>query len=315
MLDETQVEQTEQVEETSVENTDTQVEETPVQPSNPLEITQEEKKGMLESLKEKFFGKRETVTDRQEVETQEEDIDSTFTEAARKTGWNDEQIIEFASEYNNEQLQELLPTLIEPEEEEPEIEEEVKEEIDPNVDEKLKPYLEKIQKQYEAKDLERQARLEALEAALSLREQDREITELVSRAQEADSFFDLASKDFAVFGKTEELKRFPEGTPKAGQVIPLGPEYEARQAVWQMAVKMNKLGSPWKDSLNDAYAWFKGKNGEKEISKKIVKDLKKQETRLSAKRTAKKTEPKFKNEFEEKQYLIQEAAREAGIEL
>jgi len=283
----------------------------------------EDKQSIIGKLWDKVSGVASEPGTAKEDSNELSAIPDTFTDAALSSGWTEEQIIKLAEGHTNEELEKLIPFILEEGEEKAEqsdLPDDTKEEeasaavdLPGDVDEKLKPHLEEIRKFYETKNQEQATRLEALEAALALRDQERADKEVLNRAQTADAFFDRVSKDFPVFGKTKELVRFPDGTPKAGQVMPTGAAFKARDAVWQMANKFTELGSDWNSALDEAMAWYKGKYGEKEIAGRLVRKLKQNETRLSAKRTSKHTTKTFANPHEEKQRLIEEIARKAGI--
>jgi hypothetical protein len=273
----------------------------------------ENKESFISKMKEKIFGKKEDTKEVVQPEF-EEDISDKFTEAAIKIGWTEDQIIEFASKYSNKELEELIPQLQAETKLEDEPTEEPKEktvtetlELD---DEKLRPYLEKIEKAIEAKY---QEKIGKIENSLKTAEQDRSAKEARQYQITADEFFDAASKDFPVFGKTSELPRFPKGTANAGKIVPKGEAFEARNAVWQVAVKLHQAGSNWNDALSDALAWYKGKNMEKDVRSKVIRDLKKQEMRLSPKRSEHTMETKYATEEEKRRALIDNIARRAGI--
>jgi hypothetical protein len=259
---------------------------------------EETKESIIDRIKNKVFGKSEeksagnlldrgnkvssTAVEEKKQETVEEDIDEDFAEVAKALGWSDDDIVNFASEYTNQQLKELIPTLL-PDEEEKKEEKEVTSEkkIDVNDskidDEKLRPYVEQIEKILEAKY---QEKIGELEERLSVFDQDRSVKEAKQYQTTADDFFDRVAKEFPVFGQTKDLKKFPDG-----QVVPIGDNFEARNSVWQKAIAFHKMGADWQESLEDALVWYKGKNLEKDIRSKVLKELKGNEKRLSPKRT------------------------------
>lgn len=303
------IESPEVTEEVVSVDTDTEVQET-----KEKEPEVESKESFITKLKNKFLGTKEGLEESGDS-TSDEDIPDEFTSAAKKAGWDNETIIEIASKLNNEELMKVIPTLLveETEEEKEEVKEEIKEETTVKVEGKeidIKALEESLEKRLEAKY---QEKFRELEERFSQQEQDRSIDTELSIVKETDDFFDGVSKSFPVFGKTEELLRYPEGTSKAGDVIPVGPAFEARNAVWKTAMAFSKLGMDWKDSLGEALDWYKGKNGEKEIRSKVLKELKSNEKHLSARRTSQQTQKKFENEADEKESVVLEAARKAGI--
>lgn len=301
MSDENELNQTEEVQEETVEEeTSPEIEET------PQETEEKEKEGLFAKLKNIVSGGKEE----QEEEAVEEDIDSAFTEAARKAGWSDDQIVKVAAGLTNEQLRQAIPSISSAEPEE--IKEEEKEELSvpDDIDDKLKPFVQQIT---EALDAKYQEEINSLKESLGQVEQDKFIKEHVNRANSADSFFDKVSEDFPVFGKTEELMRFPDGTPNAGQVVPVGQAFEARNEVWKTACMFENTGMPFKEALTEAFNWFKGRGMEKEIHKQVVKDLKRNEQRLSPRRSSKETAKKYGSASEEAADVVLQAARAAGV--
>lgn len=302
---------------TSQEVVNTNTEQTGIETEK--EVSSEvEKKSFIDKMKEKIFGKKEDKpTEDSESTGFEEDISDGFVEVATKAGWSDEKIIDFAEKYSNEQLEELIPFLMNKDEEEEE--EEVEEEVDKkdsvvdklNIeDEKLKAYLKQIEKTIDAKYQEKFGKIEN---SLKTAEQDRSAQQAQKYQTMADEFFDSASKDFPIFGKTSELVRFPSGTPQAGQVVPKGETFEARNEVWKTAVKFHAMGDDWSDALKGALDWYKGKNMEKDVRGKVLKELKKQETRISPKRSEHKVTSTYASPEEEKKATIADIGRKAGI--
>ncbi len=276
-----------------------------------------EKESILDRLMGKVFGKKEDKpSDIPGSNDIEEDISDNFTNAARSAGWSDEQIIKVAEEYNNADLEKLIPFIDgKKTEEKPTVEEKKTEEkkvVDSlNIDDKtLKSYLEKIESAIDAKYQEKFGKIEQ---GLKTAEQDRSNNKAKQYQTTADSFFDKASKDFPVFGTTDKLLRFPEGTPQAGQVIPAGEAFEARNAVWKAATAFHAMGEDWNKSLEEALVWYKGKNMEKDVRSKVLKDLKSKEKKLSPKRSERSVNDKKLSPDEEKDETISDLMRRAGI--
>ena len=310
------IEQTEETQITSpdkVVETTEELEETPLTHQEQEVQKDEEKQGIIESIKERLWGNKEEETEETSEPSKE------FLEAAKQASFTSAQIEQLAKDYTPEQLDEMIPHLVEEEEEEEEEETEEEKEtvkehpVPENLKEELKPFYEEIRKEFENRDRERVEALEELKGRLVDLDADKVVETIQQENTNADKFFDKVAKDFPVFGATKELPRFPEGHKNAGDIVPVGDAFKARNEVYGMARKLQQLGSDWESSLEDAFAWYKGKHGEKEISKKIVKDLKKNEQRLSARRTSKNTTKTYANEYEEKMALIEEAKRKAGI--
>jgi hypothetical protein len=316
----TTVEKIEQTQEETQEEVKEQIEEQP---------KEEPRESIIERLKNKVFGKSEDKketpgdTESSGSESLEEDISDKFTQAAKQAGWSDEQIIELAEKYNNKDLEDLIPFLVEETEEvkKPESDfvqteahkgasketTEEKKTSELNIeDPKIKTYLEQIEKALDAKY---QEKIGKIEQGLKTTEQERSVKEAMQYQTTADEFFDGASKEFPVFGTTEQLVRFPKGSSREGQIVPKGAAFEARNAVFNTARAFHQMGSDWKDALNESMAWYKGKNLEKEVRSKVLKDLKNNEKRVSPKRG----EHTINKEATTRQALIEDLSRRAGM--
>lgn len=273
--------------------------------SESEEETKEEKETEAESIKE---------TEEEAKEEAGETIDNSFVEAALKVNWTEDEIIDFAENYTNEELKGLisyLPSVEVPTKVEEKVEE-VKEVVeskedslasllkDEKVAEVLKPLLDKL-------DVN-QKELDSLKEGLGTVQLEKQVREAVSMQTMADGFFDKTSNP--VFGKTEELPRFPDG-----RIVPFGPAFEARAKVWDHANKLASSGMEFDRAMKDALAWYKGKFLEKDVQNKVVKDLKRNEKRLSPKRTEKHIQKKYATETEMKTDIVVEAARKAGMKV
>ena len=228
------------------------------------------------------------------------DIPDAFTNFARAQGWSDEDIAAFAAQLSDEELLELTTGIEDEEEEEEEPEKKKKKEdkkTDKQVSDEEKKLLERIEK---------------LEKTLEESTKQRKAQDEQTILETANKAFDEAGKEFEIFGKTEELPRFPAG-PHKGELVPTSAAFKARSEVWNKAVAFINLGATVQEAMDDAVTWYKGKNLEKDIHRKIVKDLKGHEKKLSAKRTGKETVKQYEDEDERKADVVREAARRAGI--
>jgi len=134
----------------------------------------------------------------------------------------------------------------------------------------------------------------------------------------ASKIFDEASKEFPVFGKTDELPRFPSGR-LAGQLIPTSPAMKARLEVLRYADAFMLHGADIDNAMANALATYKGLHLEKELERKQVRDLKSHETKLSGARTGRETKKKYADARDEiiddiRQMHIRQMQRAAGIE-
>ena len=266
-------------------------------------------KKVMSGLKS-FVGKG----DKEEESEEGDDIPDDIIKVLSEQGWTDEEIIDFASDYTNEELTEMIPFLTaedkveELEETPPAKKEETPNRQDLKPDEKMIAQIkEEIRKEFqkELDDLKEKVKIvdETTEA-----QAEEELWNTVNGA------FDEAGKEFNVFGQTKELPTFPAG-PKKGQYVPTSPAMKARNEVFQKAVPYIQNGIPIKDAMEIALTWYKGANLEADVKRNLIKDLKGRETKLSAKRTAKETVPQFEDEEEYRADFIKRQAAKLGIKL
>ncbi len=243
-------------------------------------------------------------------EEEGKDIPDAFTNACLEQGWTKEEITEFASDLDDAALLELIPEISVTEEKQEKSEpgkvqakQEVKAEAadgtaknEPTNEELaiVKKELAEIKKQIGEATKERTAKDEAI---------------LVDTVNQV---FDEASKDFKIFGKTEELLKYPAG-PKKGQFVPTSSAMVARKEVWEKAFPFIQSGIPAKDAMEIALTWYKGAHLEKDVQRNLIKDLKKHEKKLSAKRSGKETVRVFESEEERQAEVVREAARKLGV--
>ena len=243
------------------------------------------------------------------------DIPDEFTNACLEQGWTKEDIIDFATGLEDKELLALLPEMFENIEDK-------KDGKDDKQDDSAKKGADKGTKKAADKaakagmDNEEIALLKkeinALKEKLAEGDELKAVQEHTAILQAIDEAFDEASEDFEIFGKTDELLKFPAG-PKKGQYVPTTEAYKARQEVYTKALPFIKEGIPVKDSMEIALTWYKGKNLERDVKRNVIKDLKKHEQKLSAKRSGKETVKVYENEDDRKADVVREAARKAGV--
>ena len=235
------------------------------------------------------------------------DIPDEFTDYCLKQGWTEEEIKEFASDLDDKAL---LAEIVEEEyKEEVAVKKEAKEEKSKPAEKAAeKPTNDEIAKLREEfkKEIE-DIKAKESERTKVIKKQEEEVM-----IQTVHQVFDEVSKDFEIFGKTEELLKYPAG-PKKGQFVPTSPAMIARAKVWDKAVPFINSGTPVKEAMDIALTWYKGANLEKDIHRNVIKDLKKHEKKLSAKRSGKETVKVYESEEERQAEVVREAARKAGI--
>lgn len=289
-----------EVKEQDTKDLDVKIEDVP----NSSGVVEEDGADVVRKIQEKVLG--ESSSDSEEEDG--ENIPNAFTDACLKQDWTEEEIINFASGLDDAALLQLIPEIIGGEQEKPEsAEEQTKQEEKPKLPDKtanqetpneelaaLKKELAEIKKEIGTANKERDTREEA------------------AVVDTANQVFDEASKEFEIFGKTDELLTYPAG-PKKGQYVPTSPAMIARNEVWDKAFPFIQRGEPVKDAMDIALNWYKGKYLEKDVQRNLIRDLKKHESKLSAKRSGKETIRVFENEEERKAEVVREAARKAGV--
>jgi hypothetical protein len=266
---------------------------------------------VVEKLMQEIGIKEKDETDDSDT-GENEDIPDAFTNAALAAGWLEDDIKEFAKDLDDASLLELIPVLSEQDNEE---------QIDTAQEKVSKSKGDESKKAdgtAEEKDALQKQIAELKKEIASIKEntkQAQEVKEEQERAVIYDTVcqaFDEASKEFEIFGKTEELLTYPAGKLK-GQVVPTSPAMKARTEVWEKAYPFIEKGIPVKDAMSIALTWYKGKNLEQDVRHNVIKDLKKHESKLSAKRSGKETVKTYENEEERKEDVVREAARRAGV--
>jgi hypothetical protein len=232
-------------------------------------------------------------------ETQEESIDipDEFTEAGQKLGWTDEDIIKFASDYTDEQLKEMIPSLV--------VEDSVEtEKLADNTPEKDETKVEDSQEDEKIQKL--LDRIDALEKAQGKVKEETEQQKQANLTQKASQIFDDKSKEFEIFGKTNELPKFPDG-----RLVPNSPQLKARNEVWNIAVSLHEGGMDFDKAMSVSLNAFTGKNLVADVKRNIIKDLKKNESKLSGKHTSHESS----KTAEYGPDVIREVARRAGRDI
>lgn len=279
------------------------------------DITKPEKKeedgpGVVKKIMKKVFKGKvpdedlESAASSEESEEEGDLIPDEFIEAALASGWTEDDITEFAGDYTDEELKEMIPVLSdvksEPEkapakEDTPSTEKPAEEKKEPNKE--LDAALDRIDK---------------LEKRLTEVSKDSDAHKEEQMLQAINTAFDDAGKEFEVFGKTDELPIFPAG-PKKGHVIPTSPEMKARNEVWDNAAVYIQAGFSTKEAMQKALTLYKGEHLSKDVERKYVKNLKRSEKKLSAQRKGKETVKTYKDEDERRAAVVEEQARKAGV--
>lgn len=256
--------------------------------------------------------KREVLgqPDPKESEKEGNDIPDAFTNACLEQGWSEDEIKEFASDLDDAALLELIPEMLDKEEKQEgsessegstKQEAKAKAADKPAKDEPTNEELAIVKKE-----------LAEIKERMGIVDKEKGEKENVAMMQTINQAFDEASKEFEIFGKTEELLKYPAG-PRKGQLVPTAPAMVARNEVWDKVVPFIQSGIPVKDAIDIALTWYKGKNLEKDVQRNMIKDLKKHEKKLSAKRSGKETVKVYESEEERQAAVVREAARKAGI--
>jgi len=256
----------EEINDTVEENLD----EVEVEESEETQEAEETKKPILEVIKDKI----RSFTHKDEEQEVAVVVPDDFTKAALIQGWSSEDVNEFAKDYTEAELKEMIPALLgedtdESDETSDTLEEEETEatkDEDSQEDEKTKKLLERI---------------EALEKAQGKSHEEDKKQEFVGFIRTASQTFDEASKEFEVFGQTKDLPKFPDG-----RLIHTSPQMKARDEVFDLACQLHGTGMDFDNALSVSLNAYKGKNLTKDVKRNLIKDLKGKEKRLSGKRTS-----------------------------
>ena len=257
--------------------------------------------------------------DPKEKEEDGTDIPDSFTNACLEQGWTEEEIREFASDLDDAALLELIPELLATEGEKQEKSEPAEGQAKQDAgrtssaEVKAKAADDTAKKEATSEELAAiKKELAAIKESIGEADKERTTKEEEVMVQTVNQVFDEASEKFEIFGKTEELLKYPAG-PKKGQLVPTSPAMAARTEVWAKAAPFIQSGIPVKDAMDIALTWYKGANLEKDVQRNMIKDLKKHEKKLSAKRSGKETVKTYESEDERKADVVREGARKAGI--
>jgi len=307
MAEEIQEEIIEDVVEEEVKEEETKEEEVKEEEVNSSGDKEFDKKGFIKKMLEKVSGGKKVEPDEEDIveEEQGELISEKFISAATDLGWDEDDIVEFAKDYSDAELDEMIPFLSveesQPDSDSVKADEKVLQEDEP--DKKESEELKAIKQ--EMADLKKE---------IGISKETQLAKEQLDLGKRVDDIFDRAGEKFKVFGITEELPKFPAG-PRKGQLIPTSPAYKARNEVFGIAAKFMASGSSVDEAMENALDWYKGKNLEKDVKRNLVKDLKRSEKKLSAKRMGKENVKTYEDEDERKADVVREVARKKGIEL
>jgi len=248
-----------------------------------------------------------------DVEDKDNTSLSAFTKVALAQGWEQDDITKFTEGLDDDTLLALIPELMDTDEESEDADSEETHKSEKEAEGKPKST------DGDSKDSDTKAEIEALKKEIeNLKKGKEEEAKKDAEAQvaqimaTADKMFDDAAEKFEIFGKTNELLKYPAG-PKKGQYVLGQPAMVARDEVWKKALPFIKTGASVEEAMDIAITWYKGKELEKDVHRNIIKDLKKNEQKLSAKRSSKKTTKVYKSEDERKDAVVREAARRAGV--
>lgn len=290
---ETENTNTEEIKEEVKEEVNEEVKEEEVQ-----EVSDEEaKKSTVDKIKDLV---KSVVSPDSKEEKEGELIPGDFSAAASKLGWTDQDITEFSSDYSDDELLEMIPTLLG----ENSVETEKASDKTDDKSETKETKGEDSQDDEATKKL--LERIDALEKGQGVAKEKEDKQELDNRVHRASQMFDETSKEFEVFGKTEDLPVFPDG-----HIIPTSPQMKARTEVWDVAVSLNKAGMDFDNALSVSLNAYKGKNLSADVKRNIIKDLKKSEKKLSGKHTSHESQATITNGPD----VIREVVRRAGKDI
>jgi len=245
-------------------------------------------------------------------------IPREFSDAAEAAGMTPEEIVKLGNRNTDEQLMELIPSLVDAvarlreSDKGDDTKEDTKEETQ---DETTKTKQEKIEQEV-AERIEKQLAEKygtSLEEIKQLKA-DRESEKAYWNFDFAMNKIDEISKEFPILGKMKELPKFESGALK-GQFIPTHPAVKARMEVVGYADAFIGKGQTIEDAMDNAIATYKGKHFTKELERNLIKDLKNHEGNLSGPRTSKVTRKTYASTREEMEDEIRQLQRAAGVDV
>jgi len=246
----------------------------------------------------------------QEDEPKYDEIDPKFVDVARKYGWEDRRIIEYAENHSEQDLI-LMANLMQDNvtKSVSDSAEDTKSSDDNSLDElltlagddpKLKALVEKAIGPLAKRVADLSSSSEKLSTKLSEKEQSGVLKEELHNLDVANSVFDAS--EISSLGKTENIQKYPDGT-----YVVTDPVYKERSKVWDVAQMFYANGGTFKDAVKNSIQWYKGTSAEKDIKNKVIKDLKKTEERVMPKRSESKAEKTYANEEDRKAAIINDA--------
>jgi hypothetical protein len=244
------------------------------------------------------------------------DIPDEFSSAAEAAGMTPEDIIALADGYTDKELIELIPYLEQSLENKDDTNDKVNKDVN-KTDDKVnkdvdknteleKEIVDKISKQLEEKFGTSLKEINEFKA-------HQEEQSKIRAVDTVSKILDSASKDFPIFGKTDELPRFASGR-LAGQLIPNSPALKARLEVLRYADAFMSQGANIDNAMSIALGTYKGLHLEKELERKLVQDLKRHETKLSGARVGRELKNKHVDTRDEIIDEIRQIQRAAGID-
>jgi len=290
----------------------------------PTDDTKEDKEGFFAStmkyIRDKIkSGDKDTESDDDvEATLSGADIPDEFSNAAESLGWSGDEIIKFASKgnsgkpYTDEELVEMIPDLLAQleEDEEGDLKDDGQDKVskpdgagktkdeDGKGKSKLAEIPDELREQLKKEIIDELGLGDVKDEIKSLRDerQTREEAMVLIRANE---LFDNASKEFEIFGKTDELPKYPAGKNK-GQLIPSSPAFKARSEVFGDALAfMSHYKMNVDEAMAKAISTYAGKNLKDSVKRSVIKDLKSHEKNLSGSRTSKEMRKNYSSKREE----------------
>lgn len=258
-------------------------------------------------IKREVLGESDTETKDEEGS----DIPDAFTNACLEQGWSEDEIREFAADLDDAALLTLIPEMLDKDVSKQDKSESGVDQTKQEGKLKLPADAAKTDPTNEELVIVKKE-LAEIKEMIGKRDDERSVREEEAMIKTVNQVFDEANKDFEIFGKTEEILKYPAG-PKKGQLVPTSPAMVARKEVWAKATPFIQSGIPVKDAMEIALTWYKGANLEKDVQRNLIKDLKKHERKLSAKRSGKETVKTYENEDERQADVVREAARKVGV--
>lgn len=323
-------------EKTVVDTENVEVEDTSTEETPSDKPTEEERKGVFNSLFNKIMGKKsDDVEDVDEEETQEEyqeeeegqlqeEVvdnlpDPDLIRVGQAVGWSDEKIQKYLKEdpevlQGMKHLIDIKTEVPKESEDSPEQEErlvglteeelealknKLSEDGDDSVFENaVKPIAEKLNKAMEY--------IDSMRGEVKQSKEEKQQQAIMEEYNVVNNLFDKAAETFPELGKTDDLI-------VNGKINETHPSFHKRADVFNTYYAFRNMGLGVQEAMNQAMQWYKGGNVEQKVESKIKGDLNKRKKKFTNRPTSKKTVETYASKREKGVAQVSKTMKNLGI--